>query len=169
MCNIIYERNRKTATKFTKKHKEKHKQSSRFFRVLSDKLTGGEMKSGGIVGLILGIGLLAFGIYHLVIGAYLWAVIKLIIGAGLIMLKFTKSRYGNIIFGHMVIVAGCMLVTAGIYYVPMIAEQIKADNGQISLLYIFAMPLFWGFFAIFGGICAIYHGFCKCVRKDWKV
>ncbi len=127
------------------------------------------MKSGGIAGLVLGIGLLAFGIYHLVIGVYLWAIIKIIIGAGLIMLKFIKSRYGNIIFGHMVIVVGCMLVTSGIYYVPMIAEQIKANNGQISLFYIFAMPLFWGFFAILGGICAIYHGFCKCVRKDWKV
>ena len=126
------------------------------------------MKSGGILGFILGIGLLAFGIYHLVIGVYLWAVIKLIIGAGLIMLKFVKSRYGNIIFGHMVIVAGCMLVTAGIYYVPLIAEQVS-KTGEIKLSYIFAMPLFWGFFAILGGTCAIYHGFCKCVRKDWKV
>ena len=137
--------------------------------MLSGKLIGGEMKSEGIVGLILGIGLLAFGIYHLVIGLYLWAIIKILIGAGLVMLKFVRNRYGNIIFGHMVIVVGCILVTTGIYYVPMIAEQIKANNGQISLFYIFAMPLFWGFFAIFGGICAIYHGFCKCVRKDWKV
>ena len=126
------------------------------------------MKSGGIVGMILGIGLLAFGIYHLIIGLYLWAVIKILIGAGLIMLKFTKNRYGNIVFGHIVIIAGCMLVTAGIYYVPLIAEQVS-KTGEIKLSYIFAMPLFWGFFAILGGICATYHGFCKCVRKDWKI
>ncbi|MBC8414907.1 MAG: hypothetical protein ISS80_07035 [Candidatus Cloacimonetes bacterium] len=82
-------------------------------------------------------------------------------------MKFTKSRYGNIIFGHMVIVAGCMLITAGIYYVPMIARQVE-KTGELKIVYIFAMPLFWGFFAIFGGICAIYHGFCKCVKKEWK-
>ena len=126
------------------------------------------MKSSGIIGLILGIGLLAFGIYHLIIGLYLWAMIKILIGAGLIILKFVKNRYGNIIFGHIVIFAGCMLVTAGIYYVPMIAEQVS-KTGEIKLVYIFAMPLFWGFFAILGGICAIYHGFCNCVRKDWKI
>jgi hypothetical protein len=26
----------------------------------------------------------------------------------------------------------------------------------------------WGFFSIFGGICAIYHGFCRCVRYHGK-
>ncbi|MDP8269203.1 MAG: hypothetical protein P9L97_10800 [Candidatus Tenebribacter davisii] len=126
------------------------------------------MKTGGIVGLILGIGLLAFGIYHLIIGIYLWAIIKIMIGAGLIVSKFVKNRYGTIIFGHMVVVAGCMLITAGIYYVPMIAHQIE-KTGELKIIYIFAMPLFWGFFATLGGICAIYHGFCKCVRKDWKI
>ena len=126
------------------------------------------MKSRGIVGLILGIGLLAFGIYHLIIGMYLWAVIKILIGIGLIVLKFVKNRYGTIIFGHMVVIAGCMLITAGIYYVPMIAEQMR-KTGELKIVYIFAMPLFWGFFATMGGICAIYHGFCKCVRKDWKI
>lgn len=40
-------------------------------------------------------------------------------------------------------------------------------TGNISLYYIFGMPLFWEFFAIFGGICALYHGFCKCVRQDF--
>ncbi|MDO9576709.1 MAG: hypothetical protein Q7J16_02365 [Candidatus Cloacimonadales bacterium] len=127
------------------------------------------MKTGKIITLVLGIGLLIFAIYHFVIGIYLWAVVKLIIGAGLIVITFMKNRYGQIIFGHLAIVAGCMLVTAGIYYVPMVAESVKANNSQISIAYIFAMPLFWGFFSIFGGICAIYHGFCKCVRHDWEV
>ena len=126
------------------------------------------MKSSGIVGMILGIGLLAFGIYHLIIGLYLWAVIKILIGAGLVISKFVKNRYGTIIFGHMTVIAGLILITAGIYYVPMIAKQIE-KTGELKIIYIFAMPLFWGFFATLGGICAIYHGFCKCVRKDWKI
>ena len=126
------------------------------------------MKSSGIVGLILGLGLLAFGIYHLIIGMYLWAIIKILIGSGLIVSKFVKNRYGTIIFGHITVVAGMMLLTAGIYYVPMIAKQIE-KTGELKIVYIFAMPLFWGFFATLGGICAIYHGFCKCVRKDWKI
>ena len=126
------------------------------------------MKTGGIVGLILGLGLLAFGIYHLIIGMYLWAIIKILIGAGLIVSKFVNNRYGTIIFGHMTVVAGMMLLTAGIYYVPLIAKQIE-KTGELKIIYIFAMPLFWGFFATLGGVCAIYHGFCKCVRKDWKI
>ena len=126
------------------------------------------MKSSGIVGLILGLGLLAFGIYHLIIGMYLWAIIKILIGAGLIVSKFVNNRYGTIIFGHMTVVAGMMLLTAGIYYVPLIAKQIE-KTGELKIIYIFAMPLFWGFFATLGGVCAIYHGFCKCVRKDWKI
>ncbi len=127
------------------------------------------MKIGKIITLILGIGLLVYSTIHFVQGMIMWAVVKLIIGAGLITITFMKSRFGQIIFGHLAIVAGCMLVTAGIYYVPMIAESVKANNWQISLIHIFAMSLFWGFFSIFGGICAIYHGFCKCCRHDWKV
>ncbi|RLC57794.1 MAG: hypothetical protein DRH89_02675 [Candidatus Cloacimonadota bacterium] len=126
------------------------------------------MKSSGIVGLILGLGLLAFGIYHLIISMYLWAIIKILIGAGLIISKFVNNRYGTIIFGHMTVVAGMMLLTAGIYYVPLIAKEIE-KTGELKIIYLFAMPLFWGFFATLGGICAIYHGFCKCVRKDWKI
>ena len=126
------------------------------------------MKTCGIVGFILGLGLLAFGIYHLIIGMYLWAIIKILIGSGLIVSKFVKNRYGTIIFGHITVVAGLMLLTAGIYYVPMIAKQIE-KTGELKIIYIFAMPLFWGFFATLGGVCAIYHGFCKCVRKDWKI
>lgn len=122
------------------------------------------MKSSGIVGLILGLGLLAFGIYHLIIGMYLWAIIKILIGSGLIISKFVNNRYGTIIFGHMTVIAGMMLLTAGIYYVPLIAKQIE-KTGELKIIYIFAMPLFWGFFATLGGVCAIYHGFCKCVRK----
>lgn len=127
------------------------------------------MKIGKIITLVLGIGLLIYSAIHFGQGIFLWAVVKLIIGTGLVVITFMKNRYGMIIFGHAAIVAGCMLATAGIYYVPMIARSVEANNGQISLAHIFGLPLFWGFFSIFGGICAIYHGFCRCVRHDWKV
>jgi hypothetical protein len=127
------------------------------------------MKIGSIITLVLGIGLLVFSIIHFIQGIIVWAILKLIIAAGLMVTTFVKNRYGMIIFGHLAIIAGCMLVTAGIYYVPMVAESMKQNGGAITFAHIFAMPLFWGFFSILGGICANYHGFCRCVRKDWKV
>ncbi|HPR17373.1 MAG TPA: hypothetical protein PLD62_03925 [Candidatus Cloacimonadota bacterium] len=126
------------------------------------------MKIGKIITCVLGIGLLVWSVFHFIAGLLMWAVVKLIIGGGLIVITFLKNRYGQIIFGHAAIVAGCMLVTAGIYYVPMISESIVSPSGEITLVMIFGMPLFWGFFSIFGGICAIYHGFCRCVRNEGK-
>jgi hypothetical protein len=114
----------------------------------------------------LGIGLLIYSAIHFIQGVAMWAVVKLIIGAGLIVIPFMKNRYGQIIFGHAAIVAGCMQATAGIIYVPMIAKNLEANSGHISHGQIFGMPLFWGLISIFGGICAIYHGFCKCVRHN---
>ena len=126
------------------------------------------MKNSSIITLIIGIGLLAFGIYHLLIAFYVWGIMKAVLGAALIYLSFSKSRTGMIIFGHVAIFCGCMLVTAGLYYAPMISDSIKSSGTGLSLVHIFGYPLFWGIFSIFGGICAIYHGFCKCVRRDWK-
>ena len=122
------------------------------------------MKIKNLIGLFLGIGLFAFGVYHLVIGLYLWAIIKIIIGIGLMSLKFVKNRYGTIIFGHLIVVVGCILITVGILYLPLLFDQIR-ETGVIKLSYIFGMPLFWGLFATLGGICTIYHGFCKCMRS----
>lgn len=126
------------------------------------------MKIKTILNFIIGAGLLVYAGFHFFSGYYLWAVIKLIIGASLIILSFTNNRAGMIIFGHMAIVAGAILITAGIYYVPLISKQIMAGDGGIKLGYIFGMPLFWGFISLFGGICAIYHGFCQCIRKHNK-
>ncbi len=125
------------------------------------------MKIKSVITLILGIGLLVFGIYHLVVALYFWGIMKVIIGGALIFLSFSRNRTGLIVFGHLAIVSGCMLVTAGLYYAPLITESIRT-SGTMKLVYIFGMPLFWGLFAIFGGICSIYHGFCKCVRRDWN-
>jgi hypothetical protein len=33
---------------------------------------------------------------------------------------------------------------------------------------IFGRPLFWGIFSLMGGVCAIFHGFCRCVGKQWE-
>jgi len=126
------------------------------------------MNKGKIISLLIGIGLLVWAIFHFLSGLYLWAVIKLLVGGSLISLAFIKNRYGMIIFGHMAIVAGAILITAGIYFAPFVSDSIRNNGGNIPLRFIFGMPLFWGFFSIFGGICAIYHGFCKCVRKEWK-
>jgi hypothetical protein len=126
------------------------------------------MKNQSVISLLIGLGLLVFAVYHFIIGLLLWAVIKLIIGGSLIYLFFNNSRTGLIVFGHMAILAGCLLLTAGIYYVPMIAGSIQRGN-PLSLGLILAFPLFWGLISIFGGICAIYHGFCKCVRHEWKM
>ncbi|NLC11362.1 MAG: hypothetical protein GX767_03805 [Firmicutes bacterium] len=61
-----------------------------------------------------------------------------------------------IIFGHACIVIGCLLVTWGIYLLP---------YSEPTLAHILGRPLFWGFFSILGGVCANYHGFCRCLRQ----
>lgn len=125
------------------------------------------MSSGKIISLIIALGLLAFTVYHFIIGYIFWAVLKLLISIGLLFTVFSRHRSGLIIFGHIAIVAGSILLTAGMYYIPFTTEAIKNNQGQISLGLIFGLPLFWGFISILGGICAIYHGFCKCVRREW--
>lgn len=121
------------------------------------------MKTGDIINLILGIALTGYAILHFIEGIVFWAFIKLLIGSGLVTITFVKNRYGQVIFGHITIVAGCMLLTSGILMVPLLAEAIQANGNRIPLSYIFGTPLFWGLFAIFGGICATYHGFCRCI------
>ncbi len=125
-------------------------------------------KSKGLVGLVMGFGMVLFASYSFLMGGYFAAVIQLLIGAGLISLKVFRNRYGNIIFGHLLIVVGAILTTMGIYYVPGIYKQLEASAGHMTMGMIFGMPLFWGIFTIFGGVCAIYHGFCKCVRGEWS-
>jgi len=56
--------------------------------------------------------------------------------------------------GHVIVACGCFLVTYGIYLLP----YAKPD-----LAHILGLPLFWGFFCLFGCICAIYLGFCHCI------
>ena len=115
------------------------------------------MKPIGIIGLILGFLLVCFGIFLLAISTGPVGIMPLLIGAGLVFLNWRGGRTGNIIFGHLCIVLGCFLVAWGIYLLP---------YSRPTLLHIFTRPLFWGLFSIFGGICANYHGFCACVRRE---
>lgn len=59
------------------------------------------------------------------------------------------------IFGHFCIIAGCYLVTWGIYLLPV---------SEPNFMGILKKPLFWGLFSIFGGICANAHSYCKCIQ-----
>lgn len=113
------------------------------------------MKPKSLVTLILGILLFLFGIFLLVI-ADPFGVIPLLIGASLFYLGWCGGRTPLVIFGHTCIVVGCLLVTWGIYLLP---------YSKPIFAHIFFRPLLWGFIAIFGGICANYHGFCQCMQK----
>ncbi|MBC7217752.1 MAG: hypothetical protein H5U36_06325 [Candidatus Caldatribacterium sp.] len=69
------------------------------------------------------------------------------------------NRRGLLLFGHACIVLGCFLITWGMYLLPV---------SKPTLSHILTRPLFWGFFSLMGGVCANFHGFCRCVRREWK-
>ncbi len=121
------------------------------------------MKRARILNLIIGLGLLGFGIYHHIVGMHMWAVIKDIIGLALIYLYFRPGRTAMIVFGHAAIVVGGMLFAGGIYLAPLVSEYIRQHNGQVTLGILLSQPLFWSVICIGGGVCAIYHGFCRCI------
>jgi len=103
---------------------------------------------------IVGVALVAFSIFLLIRQGGPGGIAPLLIGASLVYLGLRPSRGALILFGHACIVVGAMMVTWGIYLLPY-SEPIWQ--------HIFLRPLFWGLISIFGGICAIYHGFCRCV------
>lgn len=115
------------------------------------------MRIRSLITLILGLLLAALGALIIIRGEVMPGLIPLVIGLSLSFLGFSKSRAANLIFGHAVIVAGCYLVTWGIYLLP---------YSEPDLSHIFWYPLFWGLFSIMGGICALFHGFCKCVIRS---
>ena len=117
------------------------------------------MKIKKPVNFSLGLLLVLFGLFFFIF-AYSWkGIFPFTIGASLCYIGINPGRIATLIFGHVTVVAGCMLLTWGIYLLP---------HSEPTLFHIFFRPLFWGLIAIFGGICAIYHGFCKCVRNSCK-
>jgi len=110
-----------------------------------------------LVTAIAGIALAGFGIYSIVGGGGIGGLVPLLIGGALIYLGYCPGRVALLVFGHACMVVGAMLITWGIYLLP---------HSRPVWQHIFLRPLFWGFISVFGGICAIYHGFCGCIRRE---
>ncbi len=105
----------------------------------------------------LGIILVILGILAIISSQSIAGIVPLVIGAALIYLAFYRGRVATLIFGHACIVTGAYLITWGILLLP---------YSQPGLPHILGRPLFWGIFSLMGGVCAIFHGFCRCVNKQ---
>jgi hypothetical protein len=116
------------------------------------------MKLKNIISVILGIALIALGFYLSTQKEFVFFMPSMI-GISLVYLGYKRSRIALLVFGHACVIVGCFLVTWGIYLLP---------YSEPKLAHIFGRPLFWGLFSIFGGICAIYHGFCRCISRSEK-
>lgn len=114
------------------------------------------MKPSRITG-ALGVVLVALGIFMFTKSYNMGGITPILIGASLLYLAIKGGRVATLIFGHTCIVVGAYLITWGILLLP-VSEPIIA--------HIFFRPLFWGIFSLMGGICAIFHGFCRCVTKQ---
>ena len=114
------------------------------------------MKPHSLINVILGIVLFVIGLFIVIRGGSIGGIIPMIIGPTLCYLGWRGGRAAQIVFGHVCIVAGFFLITWGIYLLP---------YSKPILAHIFARPLFWGMFAVMGGVCAIYHGFCRCYTE----
>ncbi len=110
-----------------------------------------------LIGLIVGVFLMILGMFTLITTKNTGGVIPLLIGESLCYLGWRGGRTALIIFGHTCIVVGCFLITWGIYLLP---------YSKPTLSHILTRPLFWGVLSVMGGICANYHGFCQCIRKE---
>jgi hypothetical protein len=115
------------------------------------------MKPRSLITMISGSILTVLGIATLVISGSAAGAIPLFIGGSLAYLGWRGGRTAVLVFGHACIVIGCAMITWGIYLLP---------YSKPTLAHILARPLFWGLFSLFGGICANYHGFCRCIRRQ---
>ncbi len=113
------------------------------------------MQPRSLITVILGTVLAILGAVTLIIYDSIPGAIPLLIGGSLIYLGWCGGRTALLVFGHTTIVIGCAMITWGIYLLP---------YSKPTLAHVFARPLFWGLFSLFGGICANYHGFCRCIR-----
>ncbi|MCK4605954.1 MAG: hypothetical protein KAU35_01530 [candidate division Zixibacteria bacterium] len=106
---------------------------------------------------VLGFVLLGLGVFMLTESFSIGAVIPILIGGALLYLAFGGGRVATLVFGHTCIVVGAYLITWGILLLPV---------SEPTIAHIFGRPLFWGIFSLMGGLCAIFHGFCRCVTKQ---
>lgn len=105
----------------------------------------------------LGLALVVMGILGVIGSLSIAGVVPLLIGGSLIFLALKRSRVGVLIFGHTCVVIGAYLITWGILLLPF---------SEPRMAHIFGRPLFWGIFSLMAGVCAIFHGFCRCVTKQ---
>lgn len=116
----------------------------------------GARRINGPVVFIIGLLLVALGAYVVVAARTSHGLVPFLIGCALAYLGWRGGRTPTIVLGHALVVMGCYMLTWGVYLLPY-SKPIPA--------HILGRPLFWGFITLFGGICAIYHGFCNCVRS----
>jgi hypothetical protein len=105
----------------------------------------------------LGVVLIGLGVFGIIGSFSIAAIVPLVIGASLLFLAIKRGRVATLVFGHTCIVVGAYLITWGILLLP---------HSEPKMAHIFGRPLFWGIFSLMGGICAIFHGFCRCVTKQ---
>jgi hypothetical protein len=114
-------------------------------------------KPRSLVTVILGAALVAFGAFLTIAGGAQAALIPLLVGGSLVHLGWAGGRVATLVFGHACIVVGSFMIAWGIYLLPV---------SRPTLAHVFGRPLFWGMISVFGGICANYHGFCRCIGKS---
>ncbi|MEW5995405.1 MAG: hypothetical protein AB1744_13565 [Candidatus Zixiibacteriota bacterium] len=105
----------------------------------------------------LGVLLIALGVVLFVGSPNVGHAIPAAVGASLVFLAVKGGRVGTLVFGHTCIVIGAYLIVWGLLLLPF---------SQPTAAHIFGRPLFWGIFSLMGGVCAIFHGFCRCVTKQ---
>lgn len=117
---------------------------------------GAARRVQSVITLSIGVLLIVLGVW--ISAGYAWSagIIPFAIGCSLAYLGWRGGRVATLVLGHALVVTGCYLLTWGIYLLP---------HSQPIPSHIFGRPLFWGLISIFGGICAIYHGFCNCVGR----
>jgi hypothetical protein len=60
-----------------------------------------------------------------------------------------------VLLGHFAIAVGCLCATYGLCQIHFLSEM-------PTVAQVLDMPLFWGLFSVFGGMCMIKHGHCAC-------
>lgn len=106
--------------------------------------------------IVLGALLCAAGVAVIAAARSAGGAVPMIIGAALVYTGSRPGRTATILLGHACIAAGCALTAWGLYLLP---------HSSPTWQHVLLRPLFWGLFSIFGGVCAIFHGFCGCVRR----
>ncbi|HOW45337.1 MAG TPA: hypothetical protein PK919_09215 [Candidatus Aminicenantes bacterium] len=96
--------------------------------------------------LVIGVAAFFLGAVQIARGGTGLGALTMVAGAALAYIGFRGGRLALLLFGHGAVIAGCYLAAWGLT-LPPLAKPEAAD--------ILGRPLFWGLFAIGGGVCAI--------------